>query len=276
MDSKGNERTASSNLNGLRSALLTAAKTRWGMGLTIGYLAVFVVPVAVLLDNQQWLGFAIAAAAVVSIAGTLLRWWSDSIRGSAEQIHRANELWTGIGQPVNGAMIADMRSQYSQFFERAKNIEQYREDYFEVYGNPSPHLLIMQLRESAWWTYQLATTARKMVYIGFCVALAVSLSVIFAESTLVRIYGLAISAIILIDVFYLGIRFGKLATASNISFRELDTLMHSVDLTDRQAVISAANYQFTRGAGPLIPDWLWRIRRAKLQKAWEPLSTVQH
>jgi len=276
MDSKGNERAASSNLNGLRSALLTAAKTRWGIGVTIGYLAVFVVPVAVLLNNERWLGFAIATAAVVSIVGALLRWWSDSIRGSAEQIQRANELWTGIGQPIDCAMIADMRSQYSQFVERAKNIEQYQDDYFEVYGDPSPHLLVVQLRESAWWTYQLATTARKMVNIGSCAALAVSLSVIFADSTLVRIYGLAISSIILIDVFYLGFRFGKLATASNASFRNLDALMRSTDVTDRQAVISAANYQFARGGGPLIPDWLWRIHRAKLQKAWKPLSTVQH
>ena len=276
MGSEGNERNASFNLSGLRTALLTAAKMRWGMGVTIGYLAVFVVPVAILLDNDRWIGPAIAAAAAVSIMGTLLRWWSDSIRGNAEKLQRANELWTGIGQPIDCAMIADMRSQYSQFIERAQKIEKYQNDYFEVCGNPSPNLLIVQLRESAWWTYQLATTARKMVYIGSCVALAISLSVIFADSILVRFYGIAICSIILIDIFYLGFRFGKLAMESNSSFQELDSLRHRIDLTDRQAAISAANYQFARGAGPLIPDWLWKISRGKLQKAWTPLSTVQH
>ena len=276
MGSKGNERDASFNLSGLRSALLTAAKMRWGMGVTIGYLAVFVVPVAILLDSDGWIGPAIAAAAAFSIVGTLLRWWSDSIRGSAEKLQRANELWTGIGQPIDCAMVADMRSQYSQFVERAQKMEKYQNGYFEVYGNPSPNLLIVQLRESAWWTYQLATTAKKMVYIGSCVALAISLSVIFADSILVRFYGLAICSIILVDVYYLGFRYGKLAMESNFAFQELNSLMNRVDLTDRQAVISAANYQFARGAGPLIPDWLWKISRRKLQKAWTPLSTVQH
>ena len=262
------------NLNGLRSVLFTTAKWWWGTGVIIGYLAILIMPSVIYFDFQdKWLGAVVAA--VLSIIGKFLRWRSDSIRSSADRLHRANELCTGIGHPVDRAMIADIRSRHPEFIKMAQKKEKDQNEYYEESGTPSPGLLVAQLRESAWWTGRLAGTAKQLIYTLTFVALAMSLSIIFADSIAVRIYGLAICIIILADMFYLGFRYKKLEEACTDAFQDLNHLRNRCDLTIQQAVISAANYQIVRGTGPLIPDWLWRCRQSKLKAAWEPLSMVQ-
>ncbi len=249
-----------------------AAKLRWEIGMVIGCLAVLIVPITIYFDFKEiWPGAIIAT--VLSITSKLLRWWSDSFRGNADLLHRANELCTGIGHPVDRAMIADIRSRYPRFIDKAQKREENQGDYYETSGNPSPRLLVTRLRESAWWTTKLAATAKKSIYGGASVALLfVSVSVILADTMLVRAYVFAVSGVILVDMLYLGIRFGKLETDCNTSFKYLDALLDRSDLSDRRAVISAANYQIVRGTGPLVPDWLWKWRRCQLQAAWKPLS----
>ena len=280
MNSKENDRSQEFDLGGWRSVLFTVAKWRWGIGLTVGYLASFIVPLAMWFDfNQKW-PEAIMASAVMaimlSIIGKLFMWRSDSIRGTADFLHRANELCTGLGHSIDPAMIADARSRYSRFMQKAQQEETNQIGYYEEYGDPSPHLFVTRLRESAWWTAQLAATAKRGIYTGASIALVISLSTIFANSVTERAYGIAVCTIILIDIFYLGFRYGKLEVACNDSFRELNRLKDRCDLTVQQAVISAANYQIARGTGPLIPDWLWKWRRGQLQAAWKPLSMLRH
>ena len=280
MNSKGNDRSQAFDLSGWRSVLFTVAKWRWGVGLTIGYLASFIVPLAIWFDFSKKWPAAIMAAAVMaimlSIIGKLLMWRSDSIRGTADFLHRANELCAGLGHSIDPAMIADARSRYSRFMQKAQQEEKNQIGYYEEDGNPSPYLFVTRLRESAWWTAQLAATAKGVIYAGSSIALIMSLSTIFANSVTERAYGIAVCTIILVDIFYLGFRYGKLETACSDSFRELNRLKDRRDLTAQQAVISAANYQIARGTGPLIPDWLWKWQQKPLQKAWESLSTVRH
>lgn len=274
MNSKAKHRDQSFNLNGLRSVLFTTAKWRWGTGVIIGYLAILIMPFVIYFDFQdKWLGAVVAA--VLSIIGKLLRWRSDLIRGDADRLHRANELCTGIGHPADRTMIADIRSRYPRFIEVSQKKEKDQNEYYEEGGTPSPNLLVAQLRESAWWTGRLAATAKQIICTLAFVALAISLSVIFADSISARVYGLAICIIILTDMFYLGFRYKQLEKDCTDAFRDLDHLKNRCDLTIQQAAISAANYQIVRGTGPLIPDWLWRCRQSKLQAAWEPLSMVQ-
>ena len=156
---------------------------------------------------------------------------------------------------------------------KAQQEEENQIDYYEENGNPSPYLLVKQLRESAWWTTQLAITAKWCIYMGIFFALLISLPIIlFVDSMVVRAYGLAVCAIILVDMSYLGCRFGKLGVDCMGAFQDLDKLKDRRDLTIEQAVISATNYQIVRGTGPLIPGWLRKWRRSQLQEAWKPLS----
>ena len=279
MTSKENDRSQAFDLNGWRSVLFTAAKWRWGIGITVGYLASFIVPFAMWFDLSQKWPAAIMVAAVMaitlSIIGKLFMWWSDLIRDMADKLHRANELCTGLGHSIDPAMIADVRARYPRFTKMAQQEETNQIGYYEEDGNPSPYLFLTRLRESAWWTAQLAATAKRSIYTGSSIALITSLSIIFANSVTERAYGLAVCAFILVDMFYLGFRFGKLEVACLHALQDLDKLKDRCDLTVQQAVISAVNYQIARGTGPLIPDWLWKYRRSQLQAAWESLSMLR-
>ena len=277
MNSKIKDRDQAVALNGWRSVLFKATKRWWGSGIIIGYSAIFIVPIVILFDLKgKWSSAVMVAAAiaiVLSIIGKLFMWRSDSFRGIADKLHRANELCTGLGHSIDPILIADVKSRYPGFMGKAQQEEENQIDYYEENGNPSPYLLVKQLRESAWWTTQLAITAKWCIYMGISVALFISLPIIlFVDSTVVRAYGLAVCAIILVDILYLGSRFGKLGVDCMGAFQDLDKLKDRRDLTIEQAVISATNYQIVRGTGPLIPGWLWKWRRSQLQEAWKPLS----
>lgn len=258
-------------LNGLRSVLFSSAKKRWFGGVIIGYLAVFVVPISVSLEAPTWIGATVAAA--LSIAGRLARAWSDSIRGDAEKLHRANELFRGIGHPIEPKTIADLRFRYSDLQKLIEKQEREQEEYHETRGEPAPRLLSSMLRESAWWTAHLAKKARNFT----CVAGAVGFFIVIVVLVMLgsiqdRVYGAAICAVILVDLFNLGLRYERLREGCLSAFRIFDDFRNRNVISERDAFVAALNYYVARGSAPLLPDWLWRKYRSKLNNAWLPLS----
>ena len=256
----------------LRKALFGAAKWRWGTGVILGHTAVIVVPVALWLDHPRWIGLTIAAT--MSVLGTVLRWWSESVRGDADRLHRANEMCS-IGQPTDPVLVSDIMVTYPRLVCRIPRKKNEDDPYFEAQGDPSTDLLVLRLRESARWTEKLATKAKRLSYFFGCIsAIAISASFVAANSVEVRAYAMAICAIVLVDIFHLGSRYGNLAASCARAYSRLDTLHGNADLTEREALIEANSYQSARDAGPLIPGWIWWLSRKDLQAAWKPLSTV--
>lgn len=270
MTPSAHEPQPSLNLEGLRAVLFLSAKKRWFGGVIAGYLAIFVLPASAFLQLPRSMGAIVAF--LLSIVGILLRAWSDSIRGDADKLHRANELSRGIGHPIEPAMIADLRYRYSHFERSAEDREKLHVEYYESSSDPSPFLLNSMLRESAWWTAHLAATARNWIYIAAVLGLLAPFTTLLSDlDQVVRAYGALACAVMLTDLFYLGWRYGKLHSGCNSSFREFDQSFN-LGMTERRAIISATNYHVIRGTGPLLPDWLWKRQRKKLNDAWSPLS----
>ena len=254
---------------GFRKTLFSAAKKRWVGGVIIGYLVILAVPASFFFEFPRWIGAIVAA--LLSVSSTLLRGWSDSIRGDAEKLHRANQLCRGIGHPIEPAMIAKFQYRYSHLAKSAKEHDTKQVEYYESSGDPSPHLLISMLRESAWWTARLAEKAKNVIYMGAAVGLLISLAIFLSDSTAVQFYGVAICAVVLTDLFYLGYRYGKLHLGSDAAFRKFDSLL-GTNISEGKAIVAATNYHVVCGTGPLVPDLLWKRQQKKLQDAWVPLS----
>lgn len=269
MKSTMHEPESASILDGLRKTLFSAAKKCWVGGVIMGYLVVLAVPASFFLEFPRWIGAIVAA--LLSVSGILLRAWSDSIRGDADELHRANELFRGVGYPIEPAMIADLRYRYSHLMKSAKEHDTEQVEYYESSGDPSPHLLISMLRESAWWTAHLAKKAQIIIYMGTAVGLLISLAIFLSDSTAVQFYGIAICAVVLTDLFYLGYRYSKLHLGCDAAFRKFDSLL-GASVSEGEAIVAATSYHMVRGTGPFVPDLLWKRQREKLQDAWVPLS----
>jgi len=183
-------------------------------------------------------------------------------------LHRANELYRGIGYPTAPSTISDLHHRYSHLTRLAEKRQKEQASYYEDDGEPSAALLVSMLRESAWWTSRLAATMRNWIWAIAVLGLVAPVTVLLLDvDRVVRIYGALACAVMLMDLFHLGWRYGRLRADSNLSFNALDQA-HRAGTTERNALILATAYQLTRASGPLLPDWLREKQRKRLQDAW--------
>lgn len=260
---------SSHNLEGLRSVLFSSAKRWWFSGFVLGILAIIVVPLASVLDALK--PIAPALAALLALLDKVLRSRADVIRGNADRLQRANELSRGVGFPINSAMVADVKYHYSRLAKVAEQQEAKQGEYYSASGEPSPPLLVTMLRESAWWTARLAGTMGYIIYIVAGIGFLASLMTLFVESASMRFYGMAICGILLTDLILLGWRYRRTESACASAFKRFDRLLDG-DVMERDAILAATDYHTVRSMVPLLPDWLWKMQRKKLQDAWLHLA----
>lgn len=261
-------------LDGVRVCLFSVAKARWGLALLCSYLAIVTVPAFVLgmSGSPRWLAPAVAAA--FAIAARLFQWWSDTARGDAETLHRQSEYARGIGLTVDAATVATIKAKHS-FLEKKWLARQSGEaGYYELDDDPSPRLLALMLRESAWWTQQLAAKASKFILatatlstVGSILLLAIVVPDVPEPSTPFKLYAFAVCVIVSVDLFYLGVRYQALSSTAKEAFSQLSSLESEND--EKKVIAAAGNYQIARQVGPLIPDWTRRWHRNKLQRIWD-------
>lgn len=261
-------------LDGVRGCLFSVAKARWSLALSCSYLAILTVPTFVLgiSTSPRWVGPVVAAA--FAVAARLLQWWSDTARGDAETLHRQSEYARGIGLPVDAATVAKIKAKHSSLENTWRSRRNDGGEFYEIEGDPSPMLLTMMMRESAWWTQQLALKARKLI-IGTAAVLTVGAILLLATvdtsatgtSIPFKLYASAVCIIVSLDMFYLGVRYAMLGSSAKEAFSLLDALVPKTD--EKKVIVAAGTYQIARLVGPLIPDWLWRWHRDKLQRIWD-------
>ena len=271
------------NLDGLhqlRTFVFSRAKLWWGSGVAFGYLATLAVPTAWLVGWQGLEGP--LTAAVLAIFGRVSVWRSESYREDAEWTLRTIEFNRGIGYEIDAAKLADVRSKYPLGLEKpGGSIGD--DDYYEASDDPSYALLIEMIRESSWWTGQLAKKASKIVFIATVFVVLASTFVVvlggleadgqaaasFASDVLRRGYGLAICAIVLLDTLNLGMKYRRLSVAAGESTKRLDALLAQGDECIVRVMNAVSDYQSARKEGPLIPDRFKRWHEKSLQGVWD-------
>ena len=267
-------RRALDELNGIRGCLFSAAKGRWGFALCCSYLAIVTVPtiLCVIPSLPRWTGAVVAA--FFAIAARLLHWWSDTVRSDAERLHRQNEYARGIGLAVEASTIATIKAKYSRLEKKWSARQRADAKYYESSGNPSPRLLALMMRESAWWTQQLAAKAANFTLVTATLSTAVSMFLLATvvpdlagSSTPFTLYALAVCIIVSLDLFYLGFRYIVLSTSAEQAFSQLDAL--ELESDEKSVIVAAGNYQLARQVGPLIPERLKRWHQRKLQRIWD-------
>ena len=260
-------------LRRLHQALFDTAKLRWGIGMTIGVLAIIVAPAAFLFDYPRWIG--LTTATTMSAIGFGLRWWSEYVRADADKLLTTTDL-ISAGFPPDNILVASVRAKYVRIARKTSQ-EERREGgpYNEATGDPSIELLVIRMRESAWWTAQLAAKARTLICIPGCLAaLAILVSYVAADSISLRTYAMSICVVILLDMLYLGSRYGRLSKGSEMSFSRLSMLLNDAGASEHEALVEAVQYHSKRDSSPLVPTWVWCLWRSSLNCAWMPLSTV--
>ena len=274
MNSASSGESSFEDLYGVRSYLLSVAKDRWALALVCAYVAVVTIPFLAIIGAPPWTGP--CAAAGFTIAGKLLGWWSDSVRKDAEWLHRRVEYAQGIGYAVDESSLATIKSKYSRFSRHWEQRATEEVGYYEASGSPSPLLLAMMLRESAWWTQQLASKAFVLVLVTACLVVFLSLGIVIMIarqsvdlSILLTIYACVVCAIASLDTLYLAMKYKTLSSSSEKAFKRLNALSSKGNADETSTLIAVADYQNSRSNGPLVPDWFKKRHQGDLQKIWD-------
>ena len=263
----------------LSGKLQDVSKFRWGLSIAAGYVAILAFPfVAIITDFPLWVGTLIAAAS--SVFGKFLRWRAGSLRLDAEDLHRTAEYSRGLGQTVDRKLLADLTAKYNRLNKRTPTERPSLQYYYDIDEPPSQTTLLKMLRESSWWTEKLSSKMTRWIGWATAVVLAAVSFLVFSKPSTEhiidpKIYGLVFCVIFSLDIIYLFWRFRQLSEAAGKSYRQFHTLLNSSDVSDRDALIAAANYQFSRSSAPPLPTWLWKINRKSLNTIWKQTLSTQ-
>ena len=245
------------------------------------YLAIVAVPVAAIAGPLGWLGPCIAGA--LAIAGRWLAWRSDLVRKHAEWLLRANELRRGIGRPSDPKAVADLKAKFSGYADKKPRRQSDVQGYYEADGPPCGRLLVAMLRESSWWTEQLASKACQWVSVATAVVAAASVGMVVGvahsgeSSILLTVYAIVICLVLSSESAILATKYWQLSSAAGEAFARLDLYLDD-EAKDDLVLTAASDYQMARASGPLIPNWFKGRYESALQRTWDDTlaTTVTH
>lgn len=267
------EESESLHLEGWRYSLFSEAKILWGYGLVFGYLAMVLVPYYLSLKGPNWTGplFALACA----VLSKVLYFLSSKVHADAQWLLRQSEFRRGLGWPIDLVNFAALQSKYSRHRSNARRRQVEEEDYYDQSESPSHLSLVKMLRESAWWSEQLAKKA--CIWVGFAsgmlvlVAIVVVIAVARVEDSPIAptIYALGVGLIVCLDTVFLAMRYRISATLAKERFDQLCTLTKADNVDDARMLAAIGDYQLFRVGRPLIPDWFKKSHEKTLQDIWD-------
>lgn len=266
---------ASDPLRGVLSVWFSCAKTWWGVSLSAQVLASLCGALYVLTNRASAeVAFIVG---LISILGSAGLWWSESLRQRAESLLRHFEFEDAFGWKVDPKILADNLSKAIPLAAKAAARASEQASFFASVRPTGPLRALDNLRESAWWTQQVAWFMAKFVAVGVILLVLITLwSLLVAASVIGSTDPLVVSRIVtaVICVVFAGnlVRlpvdyFNFSAEASDYDLKGSE-LLRSGNVTERDALRLLSDYQLERATAPLLPDWAWRIRRAHLNEIW--------
>jgi ABC-type multidrug transport system fused ATPase/permease subunit len=196
------------------------------------------------------------------------------MKGRADRLLRIRELQDGFGWEPDITSIADILATIPEKFEMSAGAEQSNE--FASRSAPSSKRAFENLKESAWWTQQLALGMFKWMATIFTCLLVFSLvflilatvSVVSDQSrvTVARVVTALILLITTAGLAKLTYSYYLLYENSRNTVRRVRATSDSDDLVRRIGVLY--DYQSARATGPLIPNTIYKKKRARLNTLW--------
>lgn len=217
--------------------------------------------------------------AAVAILSEAAQWRSDILKGRAEQLKRKIEFYDGLGWPLSSADISDCLARVST--KRRMSIEQsVRENYFASGKDKGTERALENLQESSWWSKHLALTMGTAVGVGvgaLIVASILSLAVAIAgakEVADVQAVSRVVCAVLSLIVSLGAVKlisgyFGFARKSEQVEEATKVLMAKAGGASETDAVKLAHDYQIARAASPMIPDFLWKLRRDVLNALWD-------
>lgn len=264
------------NLEFISGTLADQSKRWWGAALICQGLIVainFFITFA-----NVWVQPAALVAGLLAIIYTLIQWRSDSFKRTSDSVKRKSELSDGLGWPITGKEISDLLATTPKSIREKIRLPS-GSAYYSSKAPKSPHRLVANVEESSWWSKHLAgsmvkgSAAISVIILALAIStMAITLESAPTQTTAENVAKVTTSVIVFLfsgGYFRLTFEYNRFAKeAENIENRA-DNLKKQNDVSDVEALKLLHDYQIIRAGSPLIPTWLWKMRRKDLNESWE-------
>jgi hypothetical protein len=275
------------NVRAVSRALVDKAKRWWGFSLFLKVL--LVVAGAAATFELLCAGVATALVIGLTIVSYLFQLRSAVWNRRADGLKRKLDFADSYGWNLPKAEWSDILLTLKQS-HRDKLTTAPREAYFASTKTPGAQRALENLQESAWFSKYLARIAGHislaviLLLIGLSITtLVVSLYNLKDSEQLINISRVVIPVLMLViscDVITLMLKYYSFSSQAGLIEKAVDELLkiRRNDIvpslkTEQNDIVPSLklwqDYHVSRATGPMIPTWLWSLKRNDLNSVWE-------
>lgn len=276
--------SAAAEIRSLSQALFRMAKGASGLAF-VGETAALVLGAwMAFMRAPEWTS--ITVLAILALITFYLRGVADDWKERANEQLCVLDLADGLGRPIPHRERADILAEAPAPARWLARRQDGAGAYFASPKPGSPLRLVENLRESAWWTSHLSRTAESLqrVWITLFGLLGVGTLAMEAvrgvtPSTFLMNPSFAIAMLLFLFTSGPYRRLGEFRAlhdaAAKVETEAGHLLEHPERIVESQALLLAARYHLARKGAPLLPGFVWRLRRATLNPLWDAVVHEQ-
>jgi hypothetical protein len=262
----------------LLDSLVNAAydRAKFWAGIVLGIQALlFIGGVVAVFFSRFSLSYPWLAVPLAMISSALGARASE-FKGLAESLKRRLENWSGFGRPLSKRMIADFRQELPNSLPLEVDQLLREGNTYASTEQPGARRAADNLSESSWFSHHLADWCAAALGVVFFVTLGSSLALLFYAAASVPgtkagiLAAKCVSATLLFMISGGAWRAWQGYKRFSVRAKEIDreagalAAVESPDVCEVQRLLG--EYQLARAAAPLIPTWVWRLRRHRLDE----------
>jgi hypothetical protein len=220
--------------------------------------------------------YGLAIASVVLATGTVyFRLMTSAKKGVAEKGRRAVVLADGLGKPIEGKRLSDLRTTFSVSETEAKAWED--PNYYESTAPAGAERLAAMVQESAFWSrYLYLKSARRswMFFILFAlVSFGFLLGIVTVQPSEWRMKLAQVSCLI-VALLLARDHLGRAISFTNAS-HEADAIDHRLEgnVNLESVLLAFGDYNCITESTPLVESGLYRTEKALLSQIWQDRKT---
>ncbi len=265
------------DLRTLSQAYFKIAKKWWGFSATCKVLTFSIGLISTIFIILP--AYTPITVTFLEIASEICLWRSDAIKGNAEVLLRKLDARDSFGWQISSAELSDFFAKAPKQFENLAPAETKGEDYFASKAGLGAIKALENIQESAWWSKHLAERMTQYclfisisILVTSLITLLISIQTISDNNVLTSLGRTVTSALMLIftlGLFRMAINYYEFSQKAKEIEYNIDALLNNQNINDSDAIKIMHEYQLARASAPLIPYFVWRQMRDKLNVTWK-------
>lgn len=239
-------------------------------------ILIFLLAVAAAGAPTHAKGIGLASLLVVFLS-PYVNWFASRLKGGAEGVKRQQELLDGFGIEPSKIALRDYAVRFGkgaseqEFSVLAEGLR------FESSEPTGARRAMENLRESAWFSKTLLNFCIGGLTLLAAAVLVTSVWLLLAVAQLPsttnpafvgQIVSLTLGFALSIGIVRNTLSFCSFKAAATSAEAAAEDLLQGAEIDERKAIRALMDYQYARATAPMIPTWLWRIKKDELNAAY--------